>query len=77
MQEQRTGLKLKLEIDLESDATASVGDVTEAIRGLADRLLAECGEDCEMSQKCGRCWNRLSLTDASGKAIGVGTIVWE
>lgn len=77
MQGQRAGLKLKLEIDLESDATASVGDVARAMRGLADRLLAECGEDCELSLKCGRCWNRLVLTDASGNSIATGTIAFE
>ena len=77
MQEQRAGLKLKLEIDLESDTTASVGDVAQAIRGFADLLLAECGDDCELSQKCGRCWGRLVLTDASGNTIGTGAIVFE
>lgn len=69
--------RFHLEVDLDSPRIASVEDLSRLLRAAADQLSSVCGNDCEFSARCPRCWSDLRLTAPDGAVLGTGRIVVE
>ena len=67
--------RFQLEVNLDHAAIASVADLAQLLRAAADQLGRRCGDDCEFSPKCTRCWSDIRILGRDGHEVGTGRLL--